>query len=453
MRAPGRPSRLLAHRGGFPGAGPQRTGALGALVGRGSEPLPGGQRSLCIGPARGTVELLADLFGRSPRRVEGADRDALVAGCLRAAPVGLGRRLLRRPHRRGRGVDARIGQRRWQDHHRLGAHRTVRARMQVWAQRRGEVCVVGPCLRLLRRHQDSVSLLGGRPPFGADHRGARARRGQVGQARLLVGEALPGRDRALQRAGGRGGPGAHLGPLVVALRVLACLFGKDGGPCRARHSGRYRIHAVGHAHVRQRRPLGGQALARGRGLGGRADQHADGAGRRGGGPGQRIQHPRGGCAAHLRLLGRVRVVGQLLADRLGSGFGIRGRHVGRLRDLPVHLQAEKADQDLLPLAGGRVQELGEVALRQHHTGDEVLERQAEQALHLAADLAVGGQGFGLLAFLAEAPRIGEPFQPGVADRYVAGGEAAQLPRHDVTVPGHVEQQPDRPTRRRRRQRR
>ena len=49
-----------------------------------------------------------------------------------------------------------------------------------------------------------------------------------------------------------------------------------------------------------------------------------------------------------------------------------------------------------------MQELREVALRKHHARDEVLERQAEQALHLAADRAVGGQRLGLFAFLAEA---------------------------------------------------
>ena len=64
------------------------------------------------------------------------------------------------------------------------------------------------------------------------------------------------------------------------------------------------------------------------------------------------------------------------------------------------LGAEQAQQDLLPLARLGVQEVGELALGQHHALDEVLVRQAEQLLHGLVDaVQVLGHGDGLVAGL------------------------------------------------------
>ena len=48
----------------------------------------------------------------------------------------------------------------------------------------------------------------------------------------------------------------------------------------------------------------------------------------------------------------------------------------------------------LPVARLRVQELGELPLRQHHAGGEVLERQPEQLLDRLRDPRVGGEDLG-----------------------------------------------------------
>ena len=76
----------------------------------------------------------------------------------------------------------------------------------------------------------------------------------------------------------------------------------------------------------------------------------------------------------------------------------------------------------------------------------MLVRQPEQPLHRRADLAVGGERPRVASGSAgaEPGRVGQPLQPGVADRDRALAGPAQLAGDDVAGAADVEDQPDGP---------
>src|SRR5690606_13455667 len=79
--------------------------------------------------------------------------------------------------------------------------------------------------------------------------------------------------------------------------------------------------------------------------------------------GQRLHARRGGGKRFLRRAGERAV--ELAADERGAVGRVLCPLVRLLRDAAVHVEREEADQQILPFAGARVQEVGEVALRQH----------------------------------------------------------------------------------------
>lgn len=370
---------------------------LGGLAGRAGRLAGGGRRGhRRAGRHRRHPghRLLADRAGRAVDQVR-PQRDRLVDG--------LG--LLVRPERR-----LQLG---------LGPHRGLPGR----TERRHRPVVVG--LGRVQRRPHGVRLAGqplrvGVRPQQQSQRALVARAGQLTAELLLL--LLGQRHRAARpvdrlpggahRAGhlGHPGRGAHPGQP-----------GQVGVERGQRHRGlaRRRPCPVPLRYGRRDRP--GQ-------LPDPVDPGGRGGQRRVVDVGQPVEHP--GDRGQLRL-------------------GLPGPLGGPLLHVLVDPEAEQVDQDLLP--GGRlgVQEVGELPLRQHHAGGELLVGQPDRVQHGLLHLGRGA-GEHLAQVLRAEPGVQlgdvEPgrhqLQAGVGGLDRAPAVPADHPGRHVPVAGRLEDQPD-----------
>jgi len=274
---------------------------------------------------------------------------------------------------------------------------------------------------------------GGRP--GRQARGLIAAGRLAGDVLAAPRALLPDQlqRRSLRAFGQRlAGPAVLLqGQFLGAARLVQ---GRAGGADPLAERG----DVVGEAHRGQRRPvllqlrqvaLGGHEL-----LVGRVDLR-HGRLRPLGQPGQ------GGLVGAHRILGVLRGVaqgGQGLVEGLGPLRGVAGPLVGPDHHLLVVLGTEQPQQDLLPLARRGVQEVGELALREHHALAEVLVGQPEQPFHgVGHPRQVLGQDLGRLARLGPAAPVGQPLQARGPLAHLAAGPA-QLAGHHVTLVADLE---------------
>ncbi len=327
---------------------------------------------------------------------------------------------------------------------------------QVAAQRGRTVTLLGvpiilPGLlqQLLGAGVLGLGQVGGGPRVPALHLGDRD---LAGEPRLLLDETFQlgvPVQRQPQRPGvaGRGQLTAHL--LLRLLGLVHRVRGLSGGdPGSGDRSGRFR-KTLGGTDGGERAELrveGVPGAAR-RLLGGPRRPQPRHRGLHGGG---QLAHP---CQAGGRLLdgllGGVLQRGQRLVDH--GQLGLRGLAPLRGPDLHllVDLQAQQVDQDLLP--GGRlgVQEIGELALRQHHATGELLVGQADgvqhRVVHLGGD---AGQDLAEILQVHAGVQLGHveagrhQLQPGAGRLDVAPPVAPDHAGRDVTVAGRLEDQAD-----------
>jgi hypothetical protein len=225
----------------------------------------------------------------------------------------------------------------------------------------------------------------------------------------------------------------------------------DGGPLgrlprggdRARRLGQPR----GGTHRAQRRQFGVHRVPR---LGGGHLGLTGGAQTRHGGlhRGGQLPHPvQVGGGLLDGLVGGILQAAELLLDH--GQLGLRAfTPLGRLDlHLLVDVQAQEVDQDLLPGRRFRVQEVGELTLRQHHATGELLVGQTHRVQHGGVHLGRGA-GQHLAQILQIHPGVElrdveagrHQLQPGTGGLHIAPAVAADHPRRHEPVAGRLEHQ-------------